>query len=535
MNALDYILKANLYGLLLAGCYWLLLRRHTFFGLNRAYLLASVVLSLLMPLVSLPTRWTDRLAAAPVPAPIMGVIALPAATGSAEFPTAPTPIPGPSPDWEKLGEWVYVLVAVALLSRLLFGISRVYRLIRRSPRQKRADYILVEPTRSDSPTFSFFRYLVLNPADAGSELIIRHERVHIRQLHSLDVLVVAAIRAVFWVCPALWLMERALRQVHEFQADRGALRQPDAALTPDEQPDAYARFLVNYTFGVRHDSLTNGFFNPSLLKQRILMLRQRATNRWALVRYALIAPLVLSLLAMTTTRQEFSVDTTLTPDATTGITAPNEDPATEAAATYAATRSTSVQPATHPPAEAVTRRKLTREAPAPQRADSVRPLRRASVEKPASQTMSPARPFNIVVNNHPNARFTMYNDVNPRQIAPPDSTPTPRASQGFDDEVHKLLKVSPGDYPTTRSAVSPHLLQLDPASTRIRIKGKGPTGMLGEEPLYLIDGVEVAGADIKTLDPNSILSIDVLKGAAATATYGPRAADGAIIITTRKR
>ena len=50
MNALPYFLNASLYLLLFYGCYWLLLRRNTFFGLNRAYLLLSVGLSLVLPL-----------------------------------------------------------------------------------------------------------------------------------------------------------------------------------------------------------------------------------------------------------------------------------------------------------------------------------------------------------------------------------------------------------------------------------------------------------------------------------------------------
>ena len=63
MNAFDYLLKANLYGLLFVGCYWLFLRRHTFFKLNRAYLVASVVLSLIVPLMSLPAENTRAFAA----------------------------------------------------------------------------------------------------------------------------------------------------------------------------------------------------------------------------------------------------------------------------------------------------------------------------------------------------------------------------------------------------------------------------------------------------------------------------------------
>lgn len=295
MSALDYLLKANLYGLLFVVCYELLLRRHTFFALNRAFLLASVVLSLALPLVSLPTQTAETFA---VP---VGVLTLPTTTGAA----GPVTVEPAPPNWELLGAWAYGLVAVALLMRLVLRTRRLLRLIRRSPRQMRVDYVLVQPNEPAVPTFSFFRYLVLNPADAGNALIIEHELVHIRQVHSADVLALAALRSVFWACPALWLVDRALRQVHEFLADRAASGR--AASGQDvTQPAGYAQFLVEYSLGVRPDALTNGFFNPSLLKRRIQMLRQRATSRWALGKYALVLPLALALLAMTTAREEIT-------------------------------------------------------------------------------------------------------------------------------------------------------------------------------------------------------------------------------------
>ncbi|RYF66663.1 MAG: TonB family protein, partial [Cytophagaceae bacterium] len=296
MNALDYLLKANLYGLLFISCYWLFLRRHTFFTLNRAYLLVSAVLSLVLPLASLPTQTVETLPTNwPVP---VGVITLPVSAVS----TAPAQISQVSTgfDWETIVLITYGLIAIVLVLHLAIRVGRLLWLIRRSERQVHTNYVLVETPKLgnsavDAPTFSFFRYLVLNPADRSNDLIIQHELVHIRQYHSADVLGLALLRALFWACPALWFIDKLLRQVHEFLADREA-----------RQPSEYARFLLEYTFGLQPDSLTNGFFNPSLLKQRIQMLFQKTTPRWALGKYMLIIPLVLSLLAMTTAQKDIT-------------------------------------------------------------------------------------------------------------------------------------------------------------------------------------------------------------------------------------
>ncbi|AUD03295.1 M56 family metallopeptidase [Spirosoma pollinicola] len=287
MNTLDYLLKANLYGLLFVSCYWLFLRRHTFFTLNRAYLVASVVLSLTLPLVTLPSETVETL---PIP---VGVIALPITpTQDYSVVEAPEQI-NPGADWEQIGLWFYGFVGLSLLIRLGIRIGRLFWLIRRSPRQVQDSYVLVQPDDGTLPTFSFFNYIILNPADTQNGLILRHELVHVRQWHSADVLGLGIIKAIFWACPTLFLIERMLRQVHEFLADKEA-----------SQPNEYARFLVAYTFGLQPDALTNGFFNPSLLKLRIQMLHQKTTNRRALGKYMLVLPLAISLLAMTTAREE---------------------------------------------------------------------------------------------------------------------------------------------------------------------------------------------------------------------------------------
>lgn len=308
MPTLDYLLKANLYALLFAGCYWLLLRRHTFFTLNRVYLLASVVLSLTLPLADLPTQAVSTVPAnwsAPV-----GVIALPAVvvssgneavlSGSGAEAKSGQPL-----DWWAVGAWLYGVVAGVLLLRLGRNVWKLARLIGASVREQREGYVLVQPNAPAVPTFSFFRYVVLNPADTDNDLILQHERVHVRQGHSLDVLAVALLRAVFWGCPALGLLDRALRELHEFLADRVAIRYAPNQSTPTTV-EQYARFLVDYAFGVRPDVLTNGFFNPSLLKRRIQMMHQRATTRWALGKYVLVLPLAFALLAMTTAREEIT-------------------------------------------------------------------------------------------------------------------------------------------------------------------------------------------------------------------------------------
>ena len=649
MNALDYFLKANLYGLLFVGCYWLFLRRHTFFSVNRAYLLVSAVLSLVLPMASLPTQTMQTL---PDPVPV-GVIALPLTIPISTATVGVSQL-NPAPDWEQIGLLAYGMVAVLFLLWVVIRVGRLVMLIRRSPRQMGDGCVLVQPNNPGIPTFSFFGYMVLNPEDVDNDLIIKHELVHIRQYHSADVLGMALLRAIFWTCPALWLIDRMLRQVHEFLAD-----------APASQPTDYARFLVEYTFGVRPDTLTNGFFNPSLLKQRIQMLRQRATTRWALGKYALVIPLAFILLAMTTAREEIAdairptTDETITVSgrvtsavdgkpipgaivmvANTGkgvptdmqgryklknvskmamlsvsfvgfttlvmqlgnrttmhvalaLADPNELPTMGATAMYKAVKPNPAMPVRTPPSsETINGQVFTAvEEPAvfPTGIPGLMQYVAHSLRYPAKAqdagvqgnvlvqftvlptgAIGPAKikrgigsgcdeeALRIVrlmprwIPGKQNGKMVATQHVIPilfalekredkrtGQVSTPPSDSGQKTTYILDDskngrfalynDVKEKVFARPDSNPVTQSRYN---------TNNVTIRGTGPLGELGAEPLYIIDGVEVSKdsqtGGIKGLDPNMIESVTVLKNSSA-ATYGEKGKNGVILITTKKK
>jgi TonB family protein len=635
MSALDYFLKANLYGLLFAGCYWLLLRRHTFLNLNRAYLLLSTVLTLTLPMASLPAQTAKTL---PVPMgvitlPVVGMVATPA---NAEL----TPV---EPNWEQVGFWLYGLIAALLLLRLAIQLGRVIRLIRQSKHDTHVGYVLIQPRNHTTPTFSFFRYILLNPADSQNDLIFRHELVHVRQHHSADVLGLSILKAIFWPVVSLLFVERALRNVHEFLADRLAVVQtaPDQTSSPDQVNPVtdYARFLVEYTFGVRPDALTNGFFNPSLLKQRILMLHQRATNRWALGKYVLVLPLAFALLAMTTAREEIAAVVIPANNAPITVLGRVVDPAgkplpgtsvmdgkrlihTDAKGRYRLTNLES--PATvmfsFVGFESETRQ-LTRNATL---TITLRPTQETlptmgatsdykavkpnpampNVTQPASQTTT-GKVFTVVQEQpvYPGGMPALMQYI-ARNLRYPREAKEKRIQgrvfvqfvigetgaiqqvrilkgigHGCDEEAVRVVSQMPKWIPGKQNGQSvavqynlPIQFALDktedkrtgqvtpvpnltdspigdfPGSNRqtmpkyplsfnatVRVRGNGAFGELGAKPLYIVDGVPSSDTlALMGIDTKTIQSVEVIKGASAAATYGDKAKNGVVIITTKK-
>ena len=286
---LDYALKVNALLLLFIGFYILLLRRTTFLTLNRTYLVGTVGVAALLPLLPLPglvLAWPWL-----TPEPIYATVSAGslAVVGLASEPATP-PV-----NWPLLGLWAYMLVAAALLCRTVWQTVALLGRIRQWPARRFADHVLVTPGLSDLPTFSFLTYLVLNPADVDSEAVRAHERVHIRQRHTLDLLFLDIVQALCWPNPALLAYKRAIRQVHEFLADRDA-----ATATPR---DDYARSLLHYAFHLPNPALTHTFGanspNSPTLKQRIQMLYRNQSRPRSLWAYALVLPLAATLLALT--------------------------------------------------------------------------------------------------------------------------------------------------------------------------------------------------------------------------------------------
>lgn len=288
MNALPYFVTASLFLALFYGCYHVLLRRNTFFGLNRGYLLVTVVLSLVLPMVTVPNEWFIGTAAPDA----MRTVTLPAFVIGANRPAESDGLT--SDQWFWL---VYGLGVLVMLIRLGSNLRAVYRLIGSGTAEQRRGYILVRLSANGSadavhPSFSFGRYLVLNATDAATEpdALMRHELAHIRQRHTADVLFIEIARAALWFNPVLWLYKRALQEVHEFLADRAA---SDRATTDrvTTEPTDYAHQLVAYALNVAPTALTTPFVSVSTLKQRIIMLQKPQSRRRALLGYALVLPL----------------------------------------------------------------------------------------------------------------------------------------------------------------------------------------------------------------------------------------------------
>jgi len=265
MNWWQYLLLANVYLVLFYAFYALLLRRETFFQLNRVYLVSAAVLSFIIPLIQ--SNWVKNLF---ITQQVHYTFYGSGVTIYGYKPVA-TPV--------SIGE----VLAYLYLSGVLFLTLRfVWQLIS-------LNKIIKQP--GQSAAFSFFKKIKLDETIDNSNIITAHEQIHAKQWHSADVLIIEAVMIVNWLNPVVYFYRRAIKHIHEFIADSHALK------IADNKAD-YALLLLTQTFNTPSHQLANHFFNHSLLKQRIMMLHKNKSQRIALIKYGLSAPLFILMLIL---------------------------------------------------------------------------------------------------------------------------------------------------------------------------------------------------------------------------------------------
>ena len=259
--------------------YRLLLSKETFHRVNRMVLLSTALLSFVLPLCVITTHQTVVLDA--VPTVSVGALrpeVLEENTSKAWWQTA-IPI-------------LYIIGALATLGHTLLSVWRVMMLVRRSERHPQADGTTICVVPDNVPPFSFCSFIVMNHSDynIADSAILTHERGHIRQHHSCDVLLVDLLTALQWFNPAMWMLRADLRAIHEYEADGAVLSQGINARQ-------YQYLLITKAASIGGYSIANGI-SHSTLKKRITMMLHKKSPRSSFLKLLALIPIVGVALAL---------------------------------------------------------------------------------------------------------------------------------------------------------------------------------------------------------------------------------------------
>ncbi|HPS73014.1 MAG TPA: M56 family metallopeptidase [Bacteroidales bacterium] len=273
--------------LLMSGCslacfytvYWLFMRRDTTFRINRIYLLAATIISFACPFVPVHFQTTSPLAS-------MAFLLDPVIITPEEIRTSTIN----HIQWLEIVAVIYLTGVFIFTVRFLFQLIQLLLLIRRTGITRRHGMRMVIVDRGYSP-FSFFHLLFIRSASMDHELlpaVIEHEKVHMRQWHSADLILMELTTIIQWFNPFAWMMQRSVKTVHEYLADEGVLRQGIGLST-------YRRMIFNHSLGIQLNTITN-HFNVSLIKSRIIMMTKSRSVKMAGLKAIVALPVFFAVL-----------------------------------------------------------------------------------------------------------------------------------------------------------------------------------------------------------------------------------------------
>ena len=274
--------------------YWVFLKKETCFSCNRFYLIFSLLFSALVPFIP------NMIAANNLISLKYSILLEPITI----FPESKIIDGGQNYNIFQVLLWVYISGAIINILRLFFQLYRLFSLAGKTGINREYGVKVVYTGKSYT-NFSFFDIIFLNSSEKDKNQlseIITHEKVHIRQKHFIDLIIIELMTIIFWFNPFMWFYKRSIKAVHEYLADEGVLKN-------GYKKTNYQELLFNQTFGIQFFALTNNL-NQSLIKRRLTMMSKSKTNKFAILKIMAVIPiamlLILACARNTETKNEIS-------------------------------------------------------------------------------------------------------------------------------------------------------------------------------------------------------------------------------------
>ena len=269
---LPYIIKSAMALALLYTCIIPLLEKETFHRLNRILILGCLIMSFAIPLVHFTggTNTTVDMVRQAVQLPEVLI------DGDAKEQSVWS--------WADITTCIYIIGVVAIFTMTVVQTVRLTRQLRQCEHitDNRGNTIVL--TDCATSPFCLFHYIVMSRDDYANNrsFILTHEQEHIRLRHYIDLIILQVATIIQWFNPFVWLIGKNLKAIHEFEVD-------EAVLNKGINATQYQQFLVVKAVGNRLQPFANNL-NKESLKRRIIMMNQKKSNRWMMLKALFIIP-----------------------------------------------------------------------------------------------------------------------------------------------------------------------------------------------------------------------------------------------------
>lgn len=282
---------------LLYTCIIPLLEKETFHRLNRILILGCLIMSFAIPLVHF-TGGTN-----PTVDMVRQAVLLPEVliNGNASEQSVWS--------WADIMTCIYIIGVVAIFTMTVVQTASLILRLRKCEHitDNRGNTIVL--TDCATSPFCLFHYIVMSRDDYANNrsFILTHEQEHIRLGHCIDLIILQVATIIQWFNPFVWLIGKNLKAIHEFEVD-------EAVLNKGIDATQYQKFLVVKAVGNRLQPFANNL-NKESLKRRIIMMNQKKSNRWMMLKALFIIPvatLAVSVFAGNTNVSNMAKETTPT-------------------------------------------------------------------------------------------------------------------------------------------------------------------------------------------------------------------------------
>ncbi|WP_321438745.1 TonB family protein [uncultured Bacteroides sp.] len=533
---LAYFLKINIGIALFYAFYRLFFYRDTFFHWRRYALLSFLAISFLYPLMNIQD-WVKEQEPMNEIATIYAANMLPEAGVT----------PQESNMWTQLikniGPVAYWLIAGLLFIRFLAQLISISILAIRCRKTEINGITVRIPNKPSSP-FSFFHWIFISPelhSEKETKEILIHEETHARQWHSIDVLFSELINIFCWISPFSWLIKREIRNNLEYMAD-------NRVILSGHDTKSYQYHLLGLANQKAAANLYNSF-NVLPIKNRITMMNKKRTKSIGKTKYAMFIPLAVLLMLVSNIEAVARVTGQFTKD----IAGSTKDEVSRETALYSSAPITQANDSTKPKKEDV----YTAVEVMPQFPGGEKAL----LKYIASNLKYPVQSQENKIEGKVYIRFIVTEKGNITKV-----TVMRSLDQYCNEEALRVIKEMPKWTPGKQNGknvsvyyVIPIMFKLtgSPANSEKNTTKKNYHAVIdygtnlnssnstshtiinksedATPPLYILNGKEISGTEMKKLDPNSIQSINVLKDKSATEKYGDKGANGVIEITLKEQ
>ena len=264
--------------------YTLLLRKEDFFRFNRLTLLGILVLSIGLPLCNIPALSADNQPVVHAAQLQMIEIGIPIMQMADE---TDGPSHTSSPTWFQVASLIFLLGMMTVLCLRLIQMGKMGSEIRKgSLWHSVEDGVDIHCHAGAVAPYSWLHHIVISLEDYeknGHEIIL-HEKGHIHNLHSFDILLLTLVEMLQWWNPLVYMLGMSLRDVHEYEADDYVLHQGVSLRD-------YQNLLIRKAVGASSYTFANNF-NHSLTKKRITMMCKKKSNPWMRSKALYAVPMV---------------------------------------------------------------------------------------------------------------------------------------------------------------------------------------------------------------------------------------------------